>query len=130
MEIKIILTILICHFVFDFIMQDEQWAINKSKSWSALLNHTALYSMLWYAPILFVFREGKDLNGWFLLFPIITFITHTTIDYVTSRITSEMFKKGVYGTPIPNVGGFSVIGFDQLLHYIQLIYTYKILSEL
>ena len=31
---------------------------------------------------------------------------------------------------IPNLGAFSVIGFDQVLHYIQLIITWKLIFNI
>jgi hypothetical protein len=63
-----------------------------------------------------------------LLFGVITFITHTATDYFTSRIVSKKFAKQEYGSPIPNFGAFTIIGIDQVLHYIQLFLTYQLLK--
>ena len=60
-------------------------------------------------------------------FPI-TFISHTITDYFTSRIVSKRFKDGHLGSAIPNLGAFTVIGFDQVLHYIQLFTTFLLLK--
>jgi hypothetical protein len=37
---------------------------------------------------------------------------------------SKKFADHYYGSPIPNFGAFSTIGFDQVLHYVQLIITW------
>lgn len=77
---------------------------------------------------LYVYNE-QFFNRWFVLsFVGITFICHTATDYVTSRIVSKKFAKGHYGSAIPNFGAFTIIGFDQILHYIQLFLTYYILK--
>lgn len=60
----------------------------------------------------------------FLLFFLITFVTHTITDYITSRIVSKKFANKHLGSPIPNFGAFSMIGFDQVIHYGTLFLTY------
>jgi hypothetical protein len=134
--IIITLGIIFCHWVFDFVFQDEKWALGKSKSIKCLLMHTITYSALWWFPILTIFTVGYIYPGtpldnlnWYIigLFPLITFVFHTLTDYITSKIVSKRFADGYYGGPIPNFGGFAIIGFDQVLHYIQLFLTYYIL---
>jgi len=65
----------------------------------------------------------------FLFFPI-TFILHTLTDYFTSKIVKYKFNKKHYGSFIPNFGAFTIIGLDQLLHYIQLFLTYYLLKQI
>ena len=125
--------IILIHYIADFVLQDENWAINKSKSFGALISHTAIYSSFWVLPIIFLFPDNWSwqnyvINAW--LFAFITFICHTAIDYVTSKITSKLHKEGKFGSPIPNFGFFSVIGFDQVLHYAHLFITFEILSNI
>ena len=114
------------HWVADFIFQAEKWSLGKSRSWVPLLKHTATYSLLWLLPVWFI---TGDLEGAFV-FVVITFALHTVTDYYTSRIVSKKFAKGYYGSPIPNFGAFSTIGFDQVLHYVQLICTWKLLFNI
>lgn len=62
----------------------------------------------------------KNHLQWFemsILWLFINAIAHGTVDYVTSRVTSALWKKG----DVHNF--FVVIGFDQLLHVAILIYT-------
>lgn len=118
--------IILAHFVADFIFQDERWASGKSKNDRDLFSHTLMYSLLMTC---FAYTS----NGFYLygslLFGVITFIAHTATDYVTSRIVSKKFAKGEYGSSIPNFGGFTVIGFDQVLHYGQLFLTYHLIFQ-
>lgn len=126
-----IFTILIIHWFADFLMQDEKWAKGKSKNWYDLLSHTFTYSCVWFIPIIYLFPENWTTSQYVLnsiLFGSITFISHTITDYFTSRIVSKMFAEGRYGSSIPNIGGFTIIGIDQVLHYIQLFTTYYLLK--
>ena len=128
-----VLVIVAIHWIADFIYQAEAWATNKSKSNSALLKHTVTYSLittfLWalafptsydFPNILKIHDGYQNLVYVFL----ITFCLHTITDYFTSRVVSHKFANKEYGTPIPNSGAFTVIGFDQVLHYLQLFGTY------
>ena len=134
----VVLTIIIVHWIGDFVFQAEKWSLGKSKNWSDLLKHTATYTLVFY---ILGFATVYWLNGrtfigtiyennakllWF--FPI-TFVCHTIIDYFTSRIVSKRFAKGYYGSAIPNFGAFTIIGIDQVLHYFQLFITYYLLTK-
>ena len=107
-EYNIILLILILHFIGDFLFQSNYMATNKSKDSKALSFHIFAYMIplgiigFWYAII----------NG----------ILHFIIDYLTSRITSKLWKE-------QKIHWFFVtIGFDQTLHFICLFGTYLILK--
>lgn len=126
MNLEIFILIIVIHWIADFIFQSEKWAINKSKSNKILLYHCLTYSLIWFFPIFFI---SDSILGT-LAFVEITFVFHYVTDYVTSRIVSRKFKRGDHGSPIPNFGAFSIIGLDQLLHYLQLILTWYILFEI
>lgn len=129
-----IFTIIIVHWIADFIMQDEKWALGKSKNWNDLLNHTTTYSFIffWGIASLILYINGRSENNFWLslCFALITFVFHTITDYFTSRIVSKKFAEGKYGSSIPNFGAFSIIGLDQVLHYIQLFLTYYYLIKI
>jgi hypothetical protein len=118
-----IFAIIIIHWIADFVFQDEKWALSKSKNWSDLLSHTSVYSIVWIIPMFFMLPLNHVLVFWF-----ITFLAHTITDYFTSRIVSKKFENKHYGSAIPNFGAFTIIGIDQLLHYIQLFTTYYLLK--
>lgn len=119
-----IFSIFIIHWIADFIFQDEKWALGKSKNWKDLLAHTFMYSFIW---LIFGLIIVNNINV--LYFFLITFMLHTITDYFTSRIVSKKFAKQEYGSAIPNIGAFSWIGFDQVLHYLQLFGTYWLLTK-
>jgi len=85
--------------------------------------HVLSYSTVW----LLTANLYSILTGHYLvlaLFPIITFICHWITDYFTSRLNSKLWAKG-------DVHNFFVsVGFDQVLHYIQLFLTFYILKSL
>jgi len=120
MNIYVLIAMLLIHWIADFVLQTDKQAKGKSKNWDDLLAHTITYSACWI-PFAF-FRFGYSSVG-FLMFPIITFIAHTITDYFTSRLNSKLWAKG-------NAHYFFVsVGFDQILHYVQLIITFQILSS-
>jgi hypothetical protein len=139
MTLTVILSIIFIHWVADFIFQAEEWAVNKSKCFSALVKHTTMYSFIWLLVMVGFSVWGNHFGGpkmeelgwseWMILFPVITFVFHTITDYFTSKIVSRKFANNEYGSPIPNLGAFTVIGFDQVLHYIQLFGTYYLLTK-
>lgn len=116
-------SILVIHWVADFVLQKDEDAKGKSTSLKHLLSHTYDYSLCWLLVVSFLFTFGH-LPLLFFLFPFITFIAHTITDYFTSKWTARLWKeKKVHEF-------FVVIGFDQLLHYIQLFATFFILLSL
>lgn len=122
-SLKIIFAILFIHWVADFVCQTDWQAKNKSNNWSALLEHTALYTLIWFIPIA-GYILFNTLNGLLILeFMLITFICHTITDYYTSRVNSQLYRDN-------KIHQFFVsIGFDQVLHYIQLFLTYYYLTR-
>lgn len=116
-----ILSILLIHWIADFVCQTDWQATNKSKEWLPLLSHTITYNMVFAIPLIFymIFTQNY-MMAWF---PVITFICHTATDYFTSRINSKLWaeKKVHYF--------FVSIGFDQWLHYVQLFLTYWLLKN-
>jgi hypothetical protein len=117
-----ILSILTIHWFADFVMQTDKQAKGKSKNWDDLLSHTISYSSIWLFISIFY---GLVLSNhhYLIFFAPITFITHTITDYFTSRLNSRLWAKG-------DVHNFFVsVGFDQVLHYLQLFLTYKLLMQ-
>lgn len=119
--IYIVLTILVLHFIGDFILQSDWMAINKSKDNGALFLHASVYGLC-FMPFGF----------WFI---VVTVWTHFLIDYVTSRITSRLWFFRPYDDQcwVINENGsrhwfFVTIGFDQLVHFVTLILTWRVLA--
>lgn len=118
MEIYIILGLLI-HFLADFGLQTHKQAVAKSSSDKMLFYHVGVYSLIWM-----IFIMCFQPFGLAFIFGIITFLSHFMTDFITSRISKSFFSRNDYHN------GFVTVGFDQLLHYIQLFYTYKLILTL
>lgn len=111
----IFIYILLIHFLADFGLQTHEQALNKSTSFKWLFYHVGVYSLIWFIAMLFMFGSGA------FVFAAITFVMHFCTDAITSRLVKKFFDKKDFHN------GFVVIGFDQLLHYLQLYYTYTFL---
>ena len=108
------LFILLIHFLGDFGLQTHEQATNKSSSDKWLFYHVGVYSMIWFLASWIWFGSAETA----FVFASITFIFHFLTDFATSRIGKPFWEKG----DIHN--GFVVVGFDQILHYIQLHLTF------
>lgn len=132
MSIEIVLAILFIHWVADFLFQDVDWADNKSKDMFALTKHVGVYSIIITIGMIPIFWLGiYNFVGSIavsLLFGIATCFFHWWTDFFSSKIVAKKFAKKEYGTSIPNTGAFTVIGFDQFLHFTQLFLTYQLLT--
>jgi hypothetical protein len=136
-----IFTILIVHWIADFVLQTDRQAKGKSKNWDDLLGHTFGYSVAWSIPMCYFLLT--PITG--VIFVIITFITHTITDYFTSRLNSKLVPER-WNIVLNNGEGnktfwhypkgenwhnfFVSVGFDQILHYVQLFTTYYLLKQL
>lgn len=118
---------LLIHWVADFCYQSDEQAKNKSKSNFYLLSHTVTYSAIIFIFIaLWSIAMSPDEPPKIfpiLLFTIITFVTHTITDYFTSRLNSKLWAKD------DTHNFFVSIGFDQIIHYVQLFGTYILLFK-
>lgn len=119
----LVIAIIFIHFVADFVVQTSWQATNKSKNNLALTMHVLSYSLIWF---LVASIYGMITNNFMIafLFPMITFACHWITDYFTSRLNSYLWNK----SDIHNF--FVSVGFDQVLHYIQLFLTFSILNNL
>ncbi len=116
-----VLCILFIHWVADFVFQTDEQARGKSKSWKFLTAHTLTYTACWI-PFLYLIKsyyyiEGVNALG---LFIPITFICHTVQDYLTSRLNSKLWSEGRTHM------FFVSVGFDQFLHFVQLLITFQL----
>jgi len=102
------------HFVFDFILQTDEEATNKSKSTMALLSHVGKYGIGMQLGALagaYLFGGGMIWIAW----AIGNTILHFGTDFVTSRATSRYWTQG------KKDAFFNTIGFDQMVHSLTLI---------
>jgi hypothetical protein len=96
--------LLVAHYVGDFIFQPRFIGDNKSKKPEIMALHCLLYAL----PFWLLFGPEVALATGALHFP---------VDMLSSQITRMLYKEKQY------YGFFSIIGLDQLMHYVVLIYT-------
>lgn len=119
----ILLGILVFHWLGDFVFQSDKDAKGKSTKIQCLFSHTMTYSLImWIFFIsIFTFNPNRVSQYFVCLAWLITLSSHTLIDFYTSKLNSKLWVSG-------NMHYFFVsIGFDQILHYIQLYLTVKYL---
>jgi len=115
-----VFTILFIHWFADFVLQTDEQAKGKASSWHHLLSHTLWYSIAFVMPVIIycIVTTSESM----LLFIPITFAAHTATDYYTSRVNAQLYKGG-------KIHDFFVsVGFDQLLHFAQLLITFQLLK--
>lgn len=117
MNLRIVIYIMLIHFLADFALQTYEQALNKSKSNLFLFYHVGVYALVWLVAAPLVMEPGPA-----IAFTLITGISHFVVDWVTSRINSSFFSKQNYHD------GLVGVGFDQLIHHIQLFITFKLLE--
>lgn len=119
---KTIFFILFVHWIADFVLQTDKQAKGKSKNWSDLLSHTFSYSSVWISALAIWFLlndiDKVSINT-IGVFALVTFLAHTITDYFTSRLNSKFWQQG------KTHQFFVSVGFDQILHYVQLVLTYE-----
>jgi hypothetical protein len=118
LPIWVFIWVVITHWISDFLFQPHAWAIKKSTCNIALAKHVLVYVTLMMTLWFLILGPLPT-----LLFGVVTFIAHLLTDYITSRWVSKAFKAEYFGGPVPNFGAFTRIGFDQVLHYVQLLLT-------
>lgn len=113
----IILLYLLVHWYADFVCQTDKQAKNKSTSIKWLLKHTSIYGLIItiFTYILYL-NNSFGAQYWYLplIFGLIQVVTHTLVDYITSKINSYLWKNGQVHE------FFVMIGFDQFIHYVIL----------
>jgi hypothetical protein len=110
---------LLIHFLADFALQTHEQATLKSTSNKFLIYHVGTYSLVWLLALLPFFGFWAA-----ILFSSITFVAHFCTDYVTSRVGKPFWAK----QDLHN--GFVVVGADQILHALQLWYSFDLIVYL
>jgi hypothetical protein len=109
-NIVLVIWLLFAHWVADFVCQSNYIAQQKSKDVQALWIHCFVYGLV------------MGVLSWNFLFGCLMILFHYPVDYVTSRINADLWQQ-------KRVHGFFVsVGFDQFLHYVIVLVTWRCLS--
>lgn len=111
-----VLAVLFFHWIADFLFQTTYMGTYKGKSKAVLTTHVVVYTitMTWLMAIAGFFPHAMQLFA----FAGLVFIFHWLTDFATSRLTGPQFEKKKYNG---FTGAFTIIGFDQFLHFAQLL---------
>lgn len=126
MNIWFICYILFVHYIADFVCQTSEMASRKSKDSAWLTFHVAIYTLIltWGMALRPYFWQHNNIHVARLLFGflLINSVAHWIVDYITSRINSNLWSKAQIA-PRYYHWFFVSVGFDQLIHTITLILT-------
>ena len=115
---------LFIHWIADFVLQTDAQAKGKSTSNKMLLKHTITYGLC--ILVASYYLQAWNMFGaqmWYasLLFTLIQFVSHTIIDYFTSRVNKKLWENGDRHT------FFIMIGLDQLMHTLILLISHDLI---
>jgi len=108
-----VLSILLMHWLFDFVCQTDSMSINKSSSWKWLSAHVAVYSIGLFI-VGFNFFSVPSAIVWALF----NAFLHFCVDDNTSKLSAYLWKTD------KRHWFFVAVGLDQLIHYFCLLTTY------
>ena len=120
--IQLFVMILTIHFLADFGLQTHEQATRKGEGrsfWNRwLAYHVGVYTLVWGAVFFFLPlpSEFQSIIGW-ITFCLLIGIPHYLTDWVTSRLSKPFFNSGDFHN------GFVVVGADQVIHYLCLIWV-------
>lgn len=112
-ELYTVVSLLLTHFIGDFILQTDKMAVNKSTSFKWLTIHALTYMIPLSLFYIIMFSHVGILT--LITVIIANFSLHWITDMVTSRVASYYFKNDKRGM------FFKTIGFDQLIHGVTLV---------
>lgn len=101
-------SLIVAHFLGDWVLQTDWMALNKAKSWLALNAHCFVVGfvlLLWAS----IYYHDSSVGTAFAVY---NWAAHIGIDFCTSRGTSYLWGKK------QRHWFFVLIGFDQVLHYL------------
>mgnify|MGYP001575058726 CR=1 FL=1 len=105
--------LLAVHWLGDFVLQSHWMSINKSKRMDALAEHVVVYTITILIGSTLLFGATMSV----VAFIVVNGVAHFATDFVTSRITSTLWKR----ERIHDF--FVVIGVDQFIHQFTLAAT-------
>jgi hypothetical protein len=119
LNVNFVFALLVTHWVADFVCQDRWMATNKCNNIKALSCHVILYTLVLglLMALTSMFGDGKVVI--FLIWVFLNGALHFVIDFFTSKATKYLWT-------IENQHCFfTMIGFDQLIHYGCLLYSFS-----
>lgn len=125
MSTTIIISLLVIHYIADYLFQTRRQGNGKASSLYLLGEHVFTYMNVFGIGLCLMMVTGIAPNIvpdiW--IFMCITFLLHFVTDFVTSKATKKLWaQKKEYAT-------FAVMGLDQLLHTTGLVITWQLIFQ-
>jgi hypothetical protein len=119
--LKLLIFIMFVHWLADFVCQPSKMAQNKSKNILVLAGHAVVYGAVLLYSMLFLSLRYEAIAGLeqILQFGLINMVLHFITDGITSQFTRRLWEKQYVH------GFFTMIGFDQFIHFTTLAITAK-----
>lgn len=119
--LKLLIFIMFIHWLADFVCQPRKMAENKSKRISTLAAHAVVYGAVMLYSVLFLSLRYEAIGPTWnvILFGLINMGLHFATDGITSQFTRRLWERQYVH------GFFTVIGFDQFIHFTTLAITAK-----
>ena len=116
-------TLLIAHVIGDWLLQTEWQALNKARSWRALLTHVVIYHLVILAALLWKMGTGIP-----TVYAVVVglAIVHTIMD---RKRPVEWFMRTMRISVTREPEGWLAIAVDQSLHLVWLAAATLILSR-
>lgn len=115
--------VLVAHFIGDWLLQFSWMRHNKSKDMVPLGIHAIILFLvlLWAGTLIFDSTWAAFVWAWF------NSATHFWIDAISSRWAGYHFMRKSQSTFHEHMF-ISVVGLDQLLHYVLYFWSYEVLA--
>lgn len=116
------ITLIVAHYIGDFILQPRWMGTGKSSSFKILIQHILIYSLTitLIVTLTSVLFNNFELTNLLQLF-IFVFIGHIGVDFWTSKLSSKIYETYLLTNDTDDMYSFwCIIGLDQTLHIIHL----------
>lgn len=123
MSTPIIISLLVIHYIADYLFQTREQGNGKATSLYLLCEHVFTYMNIVGLGLCVMLLTGiaPSIGSHIWIFMWLTFVLHFATDFITSKATKILWtQKKEYAT-------FAVMGLDQLLHTGGLIVTWYVI---
>lgn len=125
MNTTIIISLLVIHYIADYLFQTREQGNGKATSLYLLAEHVFTYMNVFGLGLGVMLLTGlaPTIGSHIWIFMWLTFVLHFATDFITSKATKILWaQKKEYAT-------FAVMGLDQLIHTVGLILTWQLLFQ-
>lgn len=120
-SLYILNTLLIAHFVADYLFQNR-WCTEKNNSLLWMMLHSIIYTVVFGVIVYAVMYKSYEYNH-IASFVIINGFLHYAVDLLTGVIKRLQYEQDYI--KMNHDGFYATMGFDQLLHILIITHTFN-----